>query len=219
MPAPIFVTGLPRSGTSLVTGVLNICGAWVGDTFPGDPFNRKGTFENKAIRENLLKPYLALIPSDPLGLDPLPPLNVEPFIDPQRWRKLVLDTVSAQGYRGGPWAYKDAKLALCWRIWAEAFPDAKWVIAHRPGEDVIASCIRAEPMARRMGYRAERWIEWASAYEKHRDGITRKVVPVRSDALFGDLAGIARVVEQLGLTWRSGIVRDFIDRRLWNAGR
>ena len=53
--SPIFVLGLPRSGTSLITGSLNICGAWVGSTFSGDANNPEGFFEHIIIRENVTK--------------------------------------------------------------------------------------------------------------------------------------------------------------------
>ena len=48
---PILVTGLPRSGTSLTTGCLHACGAWVGNTV-------KGFYENEAIRETVVKKFL-----------------------------------------------------------------------------------------------------------------------------------------------------------------
>lgn len=64
--APIFITGLPRSGTSLIADCVALSGAWVGEKFGPDPYNRKGTFENVALREKLLKPHLTLMPTDPL---------------------------------------------------------------------------------------------------------------------------------------------------------
>ena len=39
---PIFVVGLPRSGTSLVAGLLEEFGAWTGETVPGTGENPNG---------------------------------------------------------------------------------------------------------------------------------------------------------------------------------
>ena len=49
--SPILVTGCARSGTSLVAGIVNICGAFGGVTRPGNPANEKGLFENISIQE------------------------------------------------------------------------------------------------------------------------------------------------------------------------
>jgi hypothetical protein len=44
----IFVLGMHRSGTSMVTGILHICGAWLGKKLlMGAKDNPKGHFENK----------------------------------------------------------------------------------------------------------------------------------------------------------------------------
>jgi hypothetical protein len=44
----IFVLGMHRSGTSMVTGILHICGAWLGENLlMGAKDNPKGHFENK----------------------------------------------------------------------------------------------------------------------------------------------------------------------------
>ncbi len=49
IPEPIVVLGCPRSGTSLVAGLLHAHGVWVGDCRAADEHNPRGYFENKAI--------------------------------------------------------------------------------------------------------------------------------------------------------------------------
>ena len=44
-----FIAGCPRSGTSLIAGLLAKHGVCVGNTTPGDKHNEKGYFENKEI--------------------------------------------------------------------------------------------------------------------------------------------------------------------------
>lgn len=67
--SPLFVLGLPRSGTSMIAGAISICGAWTGSTVPGgSPENPKGFFEHTVIREHVTKKILINIECDPLGV-------------------------------------------------------------------------------------------------------------------------------------------------------
>ena len=221
MSTPIFVTGLPRSGTSLVTGILALSGAWTGPTGPPSPWNRKGNFENETLKDRFVKAYLALAGADPLGLDPLPSRSMALLVSPELWRHLILGTVNEMGLPAGqPWLFKDAKLALVWRQWAEALPEARWIVVRRRRDAIIASALRAEPMARRLGYDWARWKAWTQAYLAHLEDMTAKIEvwveiwPERD--IFEDPAGMKPVVEGLGLTWRPDAVADFVDSRLWH---
>ena len=78
---PIFVTGLPRSGTSMVAGCLHQCGAWVGNTVAGGVGNEKGFFENIALREQLVKRLLTTMGCDPLGVKSLPQYDMVPSVN------------------------------------------------------------------------------------------------------------------------------------------
>ena len=122
MTAPIFVTGLPRSGTSLVAGILAVSGAWTGATKPPSPENRKGNFENPALQDRFVKAYLALAGADPLGLDPLPDFDAAPLVAPEVWRREVLAALDKLGLPNQTWMFKDAKLALTWRQCPGASP-------------------------------------------------------------------------------------------------
>jgi len=52
MKQAILVIGTGRSGTSAMAGMLQICGAWLGDELkPGDAVNPKGYFENTRITD------------------------------------------------------------------------------------------------------------------------------------------------------------------------
>lgn len=73
---PIFVLGLPRSGTSLVAGLLGRCGVWTGTTVPGGPENRHGFYEHELLREKVVKQILSRAGFDPLGSEPLPPPGI-----------------------------------------------------------------------------------------------------------------------------------------------
>lgn len=219
--APILITGLPRSGTSLAAGALAICGAWSGSTGAPSPWNRKGSFENEALKDRFVKPVLSLIGADPLGLDPLPARGSVPPVDPAAFRALVLAEITRQGWDGKRrWLFKDAKLALIAPLWVAAFPEADWIVVRRRRDAVIASALRAEPMARRLGYDWMRWKTWAHDYLAHLENLAAVVLlrteiwPARD--IFEDTAGLAQTVKSLGLTWRPDALADFVDPRLWH---
>ena len=221
MLAPILITGLPRSGTSVTAGVFSLCGAWTGSTALPSPWNRKGTFENEALKNSFVKPVLSMIGADPLGLDRLPRPGTMPPIDPAKFRGLVHDAVRRQGWDGSRrWLFKDAKLALIAPLWIAAFPDADWIVVRRRRDAVIASALRAKPMAKRLGRDWSRWKTWAHDYLAHLESLA-EAVDVRVEVwpardIFEDPAGLVPAVKDLGLTWRPDAVADFVDASLWN---
>lgn len=224
MQSPILVTGLPRSGTSLVTGVLTVCDAWLGNTAPPSPYNRKGSQENEVLKDQFNKPLLSLLRCDPLGLKHLPPVDQRPLIDKEYWRQKVLDVIHLQGYVDGPWAFKDAKSVLVWRQWALAFPGATWLIVRRDLNDVLSSCLRAEPMVRQLGASWKVWRLWAERYEAHINELINNVplkqivtINTSKDAFSSESNSLREMVESLGLTWRKEAVQAFADKRLWNG--
>lgn len=209
----ILVTGLPRSGTSLVTGVIRACGAWTGETTGPSEWNTKGNVENADIRENMVKPYLKRVPACPLGLRSLPIVGLPPIHSGACWRKGFEAYIRRQGYKPpAPIVYKDAKIALMWRQWAIAFPDAKWVIVHRNLDDVIASVMRATPMSKRFGGDPVVVRQWAIGYTMHVNSIPS---PHRVKAT-DDLRPL---IAALGLEWNEQAVNEWIDWSLFNGPR
>ena len=126
MRSPILITGCARSGTSMTAGIIDLCGAFGGYTLGSSKANKKGFFENGEVRENIIKPFLTLCGADPMGQNPLPDVNK--LLDVANLDEAIQDIYSRQGYTGGPWYYKGAKLCLIWPAIHKAFPDAKWII-------------------------------------------------------------------------------------------
>ncbi|MGH6933372.1 MAG: sulfotransferase, partial [Dongiaceae bacterium] len=163
--APVLITGLPRSGTSMVTGVLKECGLWLGKTVPGGKENARGYFENIMLREKAQKAILSAAGFDPLGVRKLPPpgwrLRVPDF------KSGVAELLLLQKYDGKrSWGFKDPKTTLTWHIWHEHFPKATWVVVRRPAADVIASCLRTGFMNQHSADPAY-WQVFVHAYELH----------------------------------------------------
>lgn len=216
---PVFVTGLPRSGTSMVTGLLGVCGLWLGHTVPGGKENIRGFFENVILRERVQKEVLRQGNFDPLGVRHLPPTNWHPVI--RNFREIVAAALRAQGYDGEKqWGFKDAKLTLTWRLWHEHFPAARWVIVRRPTEQVIASCLRTSFMKPHSPDPAF-WQRFVEAYLDRLETLQRTVSwsrTVEATAIAGGrFDELAKLVGDLDLAWSPDAARDFVAPASWNA--
>lgn len=230
MRPPILITGCARSGTSMVAGAINLCGAFGGDMSGPNLNNKKGMFENYKIRQELAKPFLRSIGADPLGQYPLPELNG--LCIPTDWKRKIEEIMQAQGYKEGPWFYKGAKSCLYWPVWSFAFPDARWVIVRRKSSDIVKSCLKTSFMRafsnqgiqKRIGVSSEAdgWLWWVRKHEERfvemiQAGLNCKVIwPDRM--VKGNYEQLYETLEWLGLPWNSEVL-NFIDPKLWKARR
>lgn len=228
MKDPILITGCARSGTSLVAGIIHLCGAFGGDMRKPNHNNPKGMFENDKIVNTIVKPYFRSLKVDPLGQYPLPDIDNLPI--PHNWKNRVEAIIRQEGYEDGPWMYKGAKMCLHWPVWNYAFPKAKWIIVRRKTSDIINSCIRTNFMRafvnqgnqRAVGAGNERdgWLWWVHEHEKRfvemiQEGLNVKVVwPQRT--VDGDYSEIKDMLEWLGLEWTSEVM-EFMEPKLWHA--
>jgi hypothetical protein len=219
--APVLVTGMPRSGTSMVTGLLGLCGLWLGHTVPGGKENIRGFFENAILRERVQKEILRQGGFDPLGVRRLPPAGWHPAIG--NFRQHVAAAIAAQQYDGArAWGFKDAKLALTWRLWHEHFPQARWIIVRRPSDQIIASCMRTSFMKQHStdpGF----WRQFVAEYVERIAALQQTVGCSRTidsaDIVAARLDAIEELVAALGLTWQADAVRAFVAPEHWNAPR
>lgn len=225
---PILITGCARSGTSMVTGVINMCGAFGGMMAGPNVYNKKGMFENIAIRGGMVKPYLNQIGADPLGQYPLP--DTQKLSIPQDWQMSVLSILRQEGYTQGPWMYKCPKMCLMWPVWHYAFPNAKWIIVRRNPEDIVASCMktgfmtafRKDIFQKAVGAKTqeEGWTWWVKQHEQRftemiEAGLNVKMIwPERM--VKGDYSQIYQMLEWLQLPWKSEIL-SFVDPKLWKS--
>lgn len=211
---PVFVTGAARSGTSMTTGCLAACGAWVGDVIGPTPQNAKGFYENRAIRDGVVKRILADLGCDPRGQTKLP--RLEDVHEVPSLRGDILRILEKQGYDGSrPWAFKDAKLSLLWPAFAAAFPAATWVLVRRDPAAIVASCERTFFMSGRTD-----WMPWVEEYRTRLDELgfahALSCVDVDADALVGgDLGQIEAVCAEARLTFDAEAVSDFLEPALW----
>ena len=217
---PVFVLGLPRSGTSLIAAALHGCGAFVGETVPGGgPENPLGFFENTYIREKVNKQILDKIGADPLGVSALPALKDLPKV--KGLAETLRDLLLYQGYKDGDrWLFKDAKLTLLWPIYLSTFPDARWVIVRRRDEDIITSCLKTGFMRQHSDDPAF-WQRWIDDYKRRLERLKQESTLVYEiwphNLMDGQFSDLETLVGKLGLDWNESEVSSLINPAFWHA--
>lgn len=152
MKDPIFITGLPRSGTSMTCAVLSSCGLdFGGPLAAANEHNAKGYFEHLEVRQKVLKPLLGLGRYDEKGQGPVPKNQLSKKLSFVLKASIDLALQSAA-------AYKDAKLYHFAAPLIEAYPNSRWVICLRDRDSFVASCLRTPFMNRYQT--AESWGVW-----------------------------------------------------------
>lgn len=186
----IFVTGAARSGTTLITRMLEACGADLGGV--GE------LAENHKFKRKYLKPYLGRIGADPMGIDPLPDASGE-------FPPLMFEADSG--------IIKDPKLTLIW----PALPlGAKWVIVYRDPSKVAESCLRTPFLGSRKDY--DGWLEWAEDYQSRLMTIPNARV-VRTQDVIDDVTALEDVVEWLGFEFNEKAVKRCIRKGEWHGDK
>jgi hypothetical protein len=220
--APIFVLGLPRSGTSLVAGLLAQCGVWTGTTVPAGPENPRGFYEHVLLRDRVVKGILARAGFDPLGARRLPP--VDRAIEVPGLAELVRGLLELDGYRHDrPWLYKDPKLTLLWPTFRTAFPGARWIVVRRDVQAVIRSCLQV-PFLRQHSGDLRFWEGFVAAYQERLQHLLDSGVEcheLQSEAVAaGKLDELERVLGALGLGQHPNPerLREFILPEAWHHG-
>lgn len=209
MNNPIFITGAPRSGKTMIAGILDICGVFLGTT--------DSMLENIAIRDRLIKPYLMYHGGHSSGLKQIPETCKLTYrID---WVDKVEGILEEQGYDGSQkWMFKSAKVALTWPVWNRAFPNAKYIIVRRRTGDIIQSCLKTGYM--KAYDNKEGWKTMVHQYENKfvemiSEGLNCKVIwPHRM--VHGDYGQIYELLEWLGLPWKTEIL-NHIDPKFWKT--
>lgn len=219
MKSPIFITGASRSGSSMIAGVFNLCGAF-GGNMAVDGSNSRGMYENIRIRDSISKLILLKSDGDGEGQYPIPDkINI-----PTTLKSDVEQVMLQQGYKDGEWMYKDSRLTLAWEAWNYAFPDAKWIIVRRRTGDIVQSCIKTgfmkafkkEKNIKALGYdnESDAWLWYVHQFEsRFVDMITagvncRQIWPERM--VHGDYKQLYETLDWLGLKWNNKIF-EYID--------
>jgi hypothetical protein len=214
---PVFVTGVERSGSTLVARILTLSGIFTGKVTT--------MLENAELKE-LCSKFIAFNSTG--GLFP----HTQDLKIPVSWKSTVDKILQEEGYETGKWMFKCSLLTQMWPIWNYAYPNAKWLIVRRRTGDVIESCVKTAYMVTfkaqenldTVGVIDERegWKWWVHQYEnKFREmietGVNCKIIwPERM--VVGDYQQIYEMLDWLGMQWNSKIV-ETIDPMLVKSRR
>jgi len=216
IPDPILITGAPRSGTSMVAGIVHLLGSWGGDMIGPHPENPKGFFENTAIKEGISDPYLFSLGYDLLGKRQIPPLRKRRI---PRLKQEIKRITKMQGYEDGPWFFKSPMMCLISSAWIHTYKKAKWIIVRREIEENAQACIDTSWMHGLSGLR--QWIDYVGEYNHRMDLMFDDINP---DFIFsiwpqkivdGEFSELEDCITALGLNWNEDEVVNFVDPDFW----
>lgn len=200
MRDPIIITGAPRSGKTMIAGILDMCGVKSGHV------NKR--FENAKLHDLIFKPYLHSIHHDPEGMRSFPDAYDDNIIFPN-FRDDIVDLMTDQGCEDNDkWMIKSSHPALFWPVMQEAFPNAKYIIIRRRIGDIATSCMKTAYM--NAFDNREDWVHMCRMYELKfvemiNAGLNCKVIWPHRMA-FGDYRQIYELLEWLGLEWQTEIL-------------
>lgn len=201
----ILVTGVERSGSTLISRVLQMCDANAGQT-------------NK-MRENVSLKALSTRTIKRLNVGCFMPSyyslnNVKDW--DEKVEKALKDQIIPEFM---PFMYKDSQIAQLWKLWNKAYPFAKWIIVRRRTGDILNSLHETAYMLRfksahnikRIGASDEKdaWLWWVHQYEdRFRDILEaelnyRIVWPERMRD--GNFEQIKEVVDWCDLQWNDEV--------------
>lgn len=139
VPAPVCIAGMARSGTSMVTRLLNLCGLWLGDErdmLSPAPDNPDGFWENTrliAVNEMILSAFG--------GAWDCPPAFPAGWVDDPRLNDARILAAGVLGSFAGhaPWGWKDPRNSLTFPFWEHALPETKVIVCVRNPLEVARS--------------------------------------------------------------------------------
>ncbi len=155
MGTAIIITGMHRSGTSLLANLLSEAGIVVGDRLmEATEFNQKGYFEDLDFQEF----HQSIIDQlDPRSLYDLEPRGGFGLGETHRTRaQQIIDA------RHEPelWGWKDPRTVLFLDFWAEVVPSARIIFIYRSAEQVVDSLRRRRDPLLRYCFPGARVLNW-----------------------------------------------------------
>ena len=173
----ILITGVERSGSTLISRVLQLCEANAGQT-------------NK-MRENVSLRSLSANTIKELNFGCFMP-TYDSLENVLNWKNKVENCLKNQNIPDSmPFMYKDSQTTQLWKLWAESYSDAKWIIVRRRTGDILNSLHETAYMTRFKNIKSiklvgadnekEAWLWWVHEYEQRfremiESGINHRIV-------------------------------------------
>ncbi|MGA9379156.1 MAG: glycosyltransferase, partial [Phormidium sp.] len=167
MSLTLIVTGMHRSGTSLVASFIQAIGVNLGERlFPSDYLNLKGYFEDLDFLEFQREVLKNSCRSEEIGWHDWG-WTVSEFLDYSNFHKYVepaRELIKSRQEKLSVWGWKDPRTSLMLDFWNELLPDAKYLFVYRLPWDVANSMLRlnCSLFSERQDYALKIW-----AYYNH----------------------------------------------------
>ncbi len=134
---PLIITGMHRSGTSLLADILRNAGVALGDNLmPAGEHNRKGHFEDKNFVEFHEGVILRVDPAKKFLWEPQGQIALSD--DETRAARSLVDGRNLDV----PWGWKDPRTVLFLDFWAQLLPEASFLFVFRSPGAVVDSLRR-----------------------------------------------------------------------------
>lgn len=132
----VVITGMHRSGTSLITQWLHKCGLHLGDQFLGAGIgNTDGHFEDVDFVETH-RSILRNLTGNDEGL-----LNLDNLCIPAEQEKVLHDLVGRKQSAQAQWGWKDPRTCLFLDAYRVILPEAKYLVILRDYRSVVSSLL------------------------------------------------------------------------------
>jgi predicted O-methyltransferase YrrM len=213
---PIIIAAPPRSGTTMVAGLLKKHGVWVGNArvtrYPGT--NSIIATENQNIKD--LMKIMARSFDYQNWNKGFPVISLE---DAENWGCWLRSEIKKIVPDNTIWLIKTAWTLIFYDIWKAAFPDAKWIIIDRRTNDIVASALRHPAMKRRGMKKIKQYVR---ALKKKQSLVwdelgIKQVHYVYADALAsGDMGTAGSLLTFCKITFNPKITRNFIKPEIYH---
>jgi hypothetical protein len=217
-PDVICVLGMHRSGTSLLTRLLNVLGVYLGadhELMPPNGSNPRGYWERKeivSINDEILARFGGSwdAPSTfPSGWE------TASIIDDLKARALGL--IQRDFHKTEIWGWKDPRTCLTLPFWQQLLPETRYLVCLRNPVDVARS------LGVRNNFSTEKcsslWLSYVNHALKHSDGHPRLII-FYEDLMADWQRELRRIADFIGRTKRAeqvdvgNAVREFIEQDL-----
>lgn len=217
------IAGPPRSGSSLLAGLLQKHGVWTGSSRRPDIGNPTGYFENKQIvglEKTILKAHGFRARADAL----VPVQGLSPSEEERQWFRQELMAVLRQ--RGaGPWLFKDSKILFLYPLFRSVLfdKDVTWILPMRGTDRVLNSLLRHPVWRRRMDktpHPAEHLIAMIQRQKQIQAQIATEVdsvIQIETDRIISGAESARAFLEECSIPFERGVYESFVRPELWHG--
>lgn len=205
----VCISGMERSGTSMVSRIVNLLGVYLGgldDLIMETEYNQKGCWEHKTLLE-ISDSILARFGGDTHNRPDFPDgwVNDPRIVELEaQARSMIVNEFAGHG----AWGWKDTRCSLIMPFWQRLLPDMEYVICIRNPADVAKSVVTRKWVSSfTEAYYI--WYMYTSSIIRYTSG-RRRVFVFYEDFMGKDsMRAVGRLAEFLG--------PEYVERMRWAA--